>query len=1681
MVRPKARNRSASADGPVQAPGAWDFQDNAGLSAFLTGEKSSDFNAFLDMVKECGRYLNAFVPPEGFQPQAAAPPLVPTPEMTRALGTASLADFYDLALTGEPPESRPLGRVVSPPQFFPRGPETVRAALGAVEADLKRLTKSVADLERSWPANEPGFEAAIGPLERRVEKLSDIRANLVRAARLWARMKEAAALWPPEAKRLLGRARRLADSAKVMLRNVRVGADEDEGQAAGRERRGLTRVTADLRLEVEAARTAAEDGARWQKNLDRLSLDFDDFLAGIMDGEHTGRDSRDWNGEIRKLSSRLTELEREERRLADESAGLSESLTRSLSALDQAETRLAGLQGRETLDRLESLGRGAAALLNSAIERRRDLARVYTALPQRLGRPVYLEKIFLESALSLGRAQSLLEDLRHRLALAGGRLSTTHRLRSEGDKLAERLARPPRRGEPLKAARRRLGALARAVDQRLSLAETKGQLEEALAWGQRAEKELAEGRGRSSRLYRELQAATLEKERLAEKLAEARRGLTETGRLKARLIKVFAGKSQLLEEVDSQRRQLLEENEGLKAERLELKRKRSALATLYVTERAELKRLTAELRAGQSQLAEARTALAERRDLETRLDQTRRERETVEARRREVEAALQDHAARLAETSARAESLAAELVRHREELAEASGARSALGEQTAALRRRLDVMRQAHGSLLKTLDRRDRQLGEAQADRERMEGRLTRRKKTILRLVTARQRLRSELGAARLKMTDLDAERRALNLKLDEARAEAGEAHRVRAELEERLTGVESEKTALENRLVELEAEKSWLSERTDNLGAENDRLSDQVRELSDEGERTRERLAALDLERETLLRQTKELGSQKTTLTEQVTELSERIENDLTPFIKILGQALWRSEAQLKRARTAGGRLVESFKLEADVREANLRLKAAGREIELTENAQAERTRLETALADKLGQLAQAQETIRELEAAATDQPSEREALTRRSQQLAETVTRLNNRTHRLGRALTRLGERRKNETAEFKQTLEEQNQTLENQRGRLAELEPLVAHFLRQGQSASPELAAYMAGESRVLTTDLAEAGGTAPGAVPALPSEIQSLVGFLAKSFVKGVADLAQAREERSQLAEALAAAGSTREVLENSLSSREAELSEVRNQAFALSRERDQLKEALTEKTDEAAVLKAELAQADHDLAETDGRLEAAWAAANYLGTRAGDSLGAMRSKLETQARQVDSLTAELKNRDSRIRELTSRQNQLALLYWTLIARLAPEAGAPGARPLPALPAPADPTAEPADEAAKSGGHTLGRELLEGVKKVARRSLFTLLLTGSLVMGALPAEAAASPGPALAALPEAPTHLMSRLNSDYIGRSVGLEAVESGPRLAGRSAVETRLAEMVDQLAGDQGLTNGEFLSLVRTARPPESPVHLDDFSGPDGGLALLAAHFPKMTRQLSAWPADLLTPDERTRLMKQASDFKPGEGGFWERLFFDLLAESEPGPALRDLLAHLDRKQTVALRPRPEFAGRLAPCPQIENLGPARFTDFMSGHIKSTWPLLSSGRGRDRAARRLAGDIYFAARLFRLPVTFLAALAHQDAESGLIAFFRRGATASLHDRALDLSDLAHNSALVWLEGRPPLCDLDEALTGPWGRPFVEAVYRKKNALILALNKILNADNTLLSGLRPDDQDEDLESE
>ncbi len=1663
-------------------------------------EGQSGAENFLALVRESAKLLKGFVAPPDFVPDAPQSLPPPTPEMLRRLSAPSLTDFYALALglgLGRSPE-KPVPAL----PLFPQGPESIKSAQTALEREIVRLKSALLK-------NAPGREKNAKLLDTYLAG----RERLASVARLWPKIKKEALKWPRDAENFRQKALRMDSVLGPVFRLLNAPEDLDDQEDMDappppRNRRAsLTLAASALKKEVDAARAISSEKTRLSAGLSALSGDLSALLAAA--GQNSD-DKRDWAAVTREAETRLEKLKKEAARLDGAEKTSRKDLEEALDFLAETESALNRPDGKIMRDRLEASLNGVSALLASAHDRRRRLALIYFGVPPRLGRPIFLEKTHLVAAGALGRAQSLLEDLSHRLRLAMSKISSTHQLRLEGLAALESFSAPDE-SEPLLAqAESRLRSLGRAAKQK----ETMRRL---LSQNAETETELSRSRLDNERLTRRLKSVALESEHLSEELLRARRNLSEVGRFKARLLKVYGQKNLLLKEAESSRRRLLAENAEMRAAKAELKRKRARLAAMYKLENDDLKRLSRDFGRQKDEMAATGELLAAREEElkanRERLESMRQERETLAAGQRELEAKASELADRLADSDARVESLSAETGRLGEKLAQASRARQLLGERLASSRGKIDLLARAQAALKKNLARQLSRAEKAEgllaaagkehaeqraAAREELEARqakLTRQTKSILRLVKVRQALRADLGRARLRLSDLEKEKAELFGQLAAAGQQLTASEKTGEMLKNRLRGLGSENTRLTAQAGELKGEVLNLTETNLGLSA---RLSE-----------TEDKKAALAL---------------------RLKKIEHAFEKDLSPFIKIMGEALWRSEASRKNSaraledfKTQSGLMMEEARFTGDLREANIRLRAAARELDLSEAAQKKARELSKSLDEKDRELMAAQARADELESQFEAFRNDGDTLQHdRNYSLA--LTRMDLKNRGLRRALDlmkqryggRLDEARATEEG-LRDLIDSQNRELSRQKRRLAEMGPLLTHFLEQAQDAAgdPELLERMKEEALSLSVSSGAPAVTLNAALLARLAELQPLVAFLAKSFVGGAAELAQARTERAALARDLEEAQASRKILQENLESRQGEFYEMREEAFRLNAERDQLQSDLEARDGEVRLLKQELAASDRDLAENDGRLEAAWAALNYMKTRSDDAAARMRIRLEEQARHRDKLNLEIQEKSGRISDLEERQNKLALLYWTLAANAAASVGGqknPGAGifdsppeknsgagiiELPAeensgagiigsppeenqengiIELPAEPLPAAVSSEASGRGGRMSHELLDMARKAARRGLFTLVLAGGLIMGGpSPAQALleASPdnsptGDFLLAPPENST-LNASLDSSFLGRRVSLDFVESRVRLEGRAAVESLLKEKVTALAQAHSLSGPEFMRLMRLARGPEDIVRLTDFEGSGGLKSLLSRLCPRLAARLAGKPNDLRD------FLRAASSFKPEEGLFWERLYFNLAEKLDDENSLAVLAKLLRRKEEAAHTVSPEFAGRLAPFPEVDNMGPASFIAFMAAHIKRHWPF-AGGRGQSASARLMAGDLYFAARAHRLPPSLLAAaLEWEIAEKGLPALMdpkmaRRMAAVFMYKKAGELAEAALKGGETWQEGRAPLCDLDEVLTEKYGTLAAENIYRRKMKIVMSRNKMIAQSRDLFSGSR-----------
>jgi chromosome segregation ATPase len=1654
-----------------------------------------------------------------------------------------------------------------------------------------------------------------------------------------------------------------------------------------------------------------------------------------------------WAAAMRSLSARAASFERRHEELARGGIAAERKLKGALNILTAAERRFSGERSIAFRDGAEALGASVESLLAAVLRSRGQLASFWRASPALVGRPAFLEKIYLSAAVNLGLAQGILEETRHRLDSATRRLSATRKIRREAEEFLaargasrearERLWQADRalnvlkasvrglleserlraEGARLKAEGRRLKArlaeaedglgraerdrlrveeellrsegervraeeeLARSEEERVRAREERSRLElerlrfegeiarsgeerarieeerarfeeervrlegervrleeetrqarEELARAEdgreRAEREAESGRRearqaqeewrrdreagerelaseREARQEREaglreaearLAAVAAERERLSAELADAQRNLSESGEVKAQLVKLVSRAREALRSQAGERRAVQEELADLKRTLDPLRRKHRRLSELFGEGRRRLKAVEAELRERTAEAEAARAELAglaeagSRREAEFRLREEEYRRQEAELGRLEAERAgyldrlqglsadiaraeaerdqlsqrQRELSAHLEELKAREAALALKLAGKEEELKEASRTRMQLGELISQAQLHLDRVSRAHNALRNSWRRRGAQLAQAGLERDDLRLRLDRRSGELVEGAQRLQEAKAELGEAAARRAELERERDGLLAAIEEARLAAQSS----AENEDRLAR-------------ELEALKASAA-----LGGE----------------------------------------------------------GDLAPLVEILGIALWRSGLEIQKGRERTLAALEDQRLASGAREAGLRVEMASRElghmeeterqVREMEEMRAENARLAAEIAalprPGPGAAAAAEVPLEPLEIAIPgeaggdagwgegDGPHAGDYGDRLwlARELAAAFLTAEFRRARLKERFAefrrREAERRAGDEsarAELKGLMEEKDRALEEHKARVAQLVPLVEFFLEEGRvlwcgqgvarDGREALVYFLLEENRRLAAEVEELSAerqeaaASRRALTALTESMKErlatlrpLLEFLASAFQENTLALARAYAHRDGLAREAsrlreqgearrmeAEAAQTPPFPEGMGEAAAGELSRLRTEGARLARENEQLSSTAERQREELATLRIEAArlagemaglaeeraglaeerarleremerlsgeiaiqearaeQASRELAEyrevppSDGRVETAWAALNYLGARAGDAVSRLESQLAARAREIEETFAELQRRGERIKELERRQDRLSLMYWIMItlasrgltlglpggtpegrggdgpgggdsgegggsggadpgAGGSPDGGEPGAEGVPGGGAPgaggvlgggapglagalsgeaaAAPSRSrvPSPETATHGG-ILSRVFLKSLRDAAKRSLFSLVVSGGIAVGAAaqagaddwklpPSDSPAGPdalrrqgfspfhgvrggiqGPPPVLRPEPARSIpviATKMRSATLGRTLDLGFLPPMERDVTEREAEELAREVLRRQAGGMGLDLEGWVGLAREAVPEGWTVYLPDLEGPAGALRLLRPRLPRVAEALGKAGGE--TPDWAWPLAVQgAAALKPGEGQFWERLFGDFLRQTgAPAEAAMGTVFHLSRRDRLAV-PVVEFVGVMSPVREVEAMPHRRLVEFLAPHLRAAWNAARGcpGSGPSPAqARRLASDLYHASRIFRIPLTFLSSAACTDWTRGGLW----PSTVQVYAGALAVAGLVSRSTRSWDPSSRHICDLDE---------------------------------------------------
>ena len=974
--------------------------------------------------------------------------------------------------------------------------------------------------------------------------------------------------------------------------------------------------------------------------------------------------------------------------MAEESGYSLRVLSQSLSSILEFEKTFADPLG-ELRGSVSGTIQEVLALQAAVSSRRREMSTCYFMLPEIMGRPVFLENLFLGLALGMGRTQSRLEDLQQSLSMSKFRLPDLEKLKAEAENYLGSLGSPLPRSDELKKARRQLSSMLKAVNQRRSISEIKEELDRAHRTRREVDRELNRGLVEIRKMRRELEGAASElrvaqqeKSRLEGQLKSARGSLADITNIKPRLLETLSKKIAHIEAVELSKwtgkiSRYKESIRDLVSSRQVLRTELSAVGTkLSILEKA--------YQHSNSQLKDAHNLKeeAERRSQELS--------STVLSLQQERDVAV----SRLSEIDEERLSLAQKLVSLETERLDTNRKVPLLEKLNDDLSRQLDELEEERARLSRSLSSVDKNrqdeinlIESLEADNLQLTGRITMLENDKNGLTNHLSGLEKEHGGAEGRIVELEAEKTILA---------------------DRLSEFDTDKNALAHKAAELEADKATLASRIATLEVDKADLESRTLGVVSDKKNLLDTTVRLKKEKAELLDQIISLEESRNSLEAKVKDFDGQLQRKVAPTIKTLAAALWRNEAMLKRARTATTRLMAQAKVEGEVREANLRLSAAARELDLVDLASSEKLHLEALIKQKDRELAQTKEHISKLKFTQEEQQKEWESTVahnqakleatqdehRRKQEeaaihrqsLEEDISTLKARVEELDLEAVTSQKRYSLHIVEAKNTEEDLRKfiaQLQTERHRyVLRLKPLISYFFEQAYQYFPEddkvgreLAQSLKAdclrlidESKISSepengVETLEAGlELVEEKLQAGLSEIQPVVSFLARSYVVGVAQLSQVRHESTLLSQEM------NELRERIAASEEAkilkaEMDEMGHQTKLITQERDELRETLGEQTTNLNALKRELAQADQDLAENDGRLEAAWAALSYLGARVGDSLSSMQERLDNQARQVDSLSLELKWRETQIKDMEDRQDKLAVVYWALIVNAA----------------------------------------------------------------------------------------------------------------------------------------------------------------------------------------------------------------------------------------------------------------------------------------------------------------------------------------------------------------------------------------------------------------------------------
>jgi hypothetical protein len=362
-------------------------------------------------------------------------------------------------------------------------------------------------------------------------------------------------------------------------------------------------------------------------------------------------------------------------------------------------------------------------------------------------------------------------------------------------------------------------------------------------------------------------------------------------------------------------------------------------------------------------------------------------------------------------------------------------------------------------------------------------------------------------------------------------------------------------------------------------------------------------------------------------------------------------------------------------------------------------------------------------------------------------------------------------------------------------------------------------------------------------------------------------------------------------------------------------------------------------------------------------------------------------------------------------------------------------------------------------------LKGIKDAARKSLFSLILSGGLVLTIAASGNANINGNSdndanfnnlkshtdysdfYGFSPFSPFHgeeikappkvfpekkkkelsfIVTKMRSKVLGRTLDLGFLPPLERDMPFTEADNRAKEILNAQAQKRGLSLEEWIYLTRTAFAKERTIYLSDLDSENAPFILLSPHLPGIAQGLVTQKNK--NPYIWNLALQGAVRLKGNEGVFWERLYYGIREEYpiEEYEAAKSAIFRLYRKNWITLQ-QMEYAGTLTPIKDVEAMSYERAIEFIVKHMSNYW-----GNPKEKKLPQkdeliwIASDLYNASRIFKVPLTFLSIVTHYKYEvdntlPGIL---------DIYSGSLEIVKNIARLTRTWEPSSRLLCDLDE---------------------------------------------------